>query len=710
MRRTIPSPSFLQICLGLIVFGVKPALAGWPDAQIDRWVLEAIAPDPAPPSTDRIVVLRKPVHLRKPDHVREVPTELVHLHRPREPLVLSPLPANPSVPAVLAPPPPPDRAAATPPKERAPELQPQPQQPPQPQPQSPPKTAAALPPRRNETIPAQPPEVSPKDKQNGQQLALADPRVQPPHLGLLPGQDRPLPEASPPPHLDFTIQAPRRSPVPRAVEELMFEVKDIKVAGVTAYTEEQIRALTQPLIGKTTHLAELMALAEVIEKKYHDDGYILSSAYIPTQDVADGIFQIAVIEGYVAAVAANGGDQATRDRLDQLLEPVLASKPLALPIIERALLSANEIPGISVSGLLRPSASGRGASDLVLTVKEAPLAASVSFDNSGSKSSNPWTIAADASARSPLGDGGLISLSGSAAPDVVQRSSLSARYVTAALLPEVNTSFSALVSHGQPTGSLAQLKLVSDSTAFGSRASYNLLISRDDKLTADAGLTVQSANVRILDAPFSHDEWRVADLALSYQNSKYLDGITSITASVAQGLPFLGASTSGSPTLSRPGIGQTDFTKLSSVLRRTQPIGSGFSLYAAANGQYALNPLLSGEEISFGGPGVGRGYDPGSITGDQGVGGSLELRYDLDAADFYADWLQLYGFYDSAVTWVRVGHSVDNRLRSAGLGLHSLYFNNYSLNLEFGHVIDALPSNDRDHHSSRLVLSGSVKY
>jgi len=535
------------------------------------------------------------------------------------------------------------------------------------------------------------------------------PFVRPPS-SLMPGQDRPIPEASPPANLDFTIQAPRRSPVPRAVEELMFEVKDIKITGVTAYSAEQFKELTAPMAGQTVHLADLISLAEKIEGKYREDGFVLTRAYVPTQSVGDGVFQINVIEGYVAAASVNGGDDSARERIEELLAPVLASKPLALPVIERALLSANEIPGISASGLLRPSGSEPGASDLVVTVRQAPFSSSLSFDNSGSRSSNPITLAADASFASPLDDGGVVSLSASTAPRLQQRGSISMRYVVPTMVPGVNATFSALASHGEPAGSIAPLKLVSDSTAFGARLSYNLLVSRDNKISADGGITVQSANVTILETPYSHDEWRVADLALSFQDSRFLDGITSLTTSVAQGLPMAGASSSGSPRISRSMLGHTDFTKVNAIFRRIQPVDQSLSFSFSANGQYAFCPLLTGEEVSFGGPGVGRGYDPGATSGDSGIGGSMEMRYDLDPADIYADWAQFYTFYDAGATWVRSGRATDNRVRSAGFGMRTMYFSNMSVNLEFGHVLDPMPSSDFNHRTSRLVVSGSIRF
>ncbi len=545
------------------------------------------------------------------------------------------------------------------------------------------------------------------------ELALDNPAAVQQFLApLQPGRDRPLPDAGPPPNLDFTIQAPRRSPVPRAVEELVFDVRDIKVDGVTTYSPDEIRPLVQPVIGGKAHLSDLLAAAERIEAKYHADGYILTRAFVPTQSVSDGVFRISVIEGYVAAVSVNGGDDSAQARVQQLLAPVLASRPLRLPVIETALLTANQIPGAAVSGLLRPSASEPGASDLVVTVKTAPWAASLSTDNRGAESTGKWTYAADLAVRSPWADGGQLLVNASTATDPNQRRALQAKYVVPVGGDGMLFTMSGLTSHGEPVASLAStpLKIISDSVAVGPHLSYPLLLTRQEKLSVDGGITYQSANVGMLDAPYSHDEWRVADVALTYQNAGLLDGVSTAMLDLAQGLPIFGASPSGSLTISRPG-GRTDFTKLTSTVSHVRSIDGPLSLSVSGMGQYADSTLLTGEEVSFGGTAIGRGYDPAAITGDLGVGGSVELRYDLDAADFYANSAQLYSFYDVAAVWVHSGTlSTPNRIQSAGAGVRTVVVSAVSLGLEFAHALEPVPGSDDGHRSSRVFFNGSVRF
>src|SRR4051812_8401504 len=93
---------------------------------------------------------------------------------------------------------------------------------------------------------------------------LAHAQVLPPSAPpALPGRDRPVPDPGLPPTFDFTIQAPRRSPVPRAVEDLSFEVKDIRINGATVYRDDQLRPLVDPLVGKLARLADIVVLAEL---------------------------------------------------------------------------------------------------------------------------------------------------------------------------------------------------------------------------------------------------------------------------------------------------------------------------------------------------------------------------------------------------------------------------------------------------------------
>src|SRR6266481_4900704 len=171
---------------------------------------------------------------------------------------------------------------------------------------------------------------------------------------VLPGRDQPLPlPIAPDNDFDFSIQAPKRAPVPRAADELTFVLRDITITGTTVYSAETLRPFYEGLIGREVKLADIIAVADAIEAKYREAGYILTRAFVPPQRVANGVFTLSVVEGYVKALDVEGGNAAAQDQVKAYLQPVLAAHPLDIHTMERALLLANDMPGITASGLLR---------------------------------------------------------------------------------------------------------------------------------------------------------------------------------------------------------------------------------------------------------------------------------------------------------------------------------------------------------------------
>jgi len=539
-----------------------------------------------------------------------------------------------------------------------------------------------------------------------------------PSGAIQPGETRPIPEA-PPPTFDFRIETPRPSPVPRSVEELSFTIKNISVTGATVYPAGAFRPLIQPLIGRSVHLSDIIHVADAIEAKYRGDGYVLTRVYVPAQSVSNGIFRIMVVEGYVAAVSVTGGTEDARRRIERVLAPVPASRPLKLDVIETALLNANNLPGVNVSGLLRPSSTQQGASDLVATVSAEPVTAILSIDNRGAALTDMWTAAADFAIRSPLGDGGVVLLSVAAAPDQPHiRNSVAGKYVYPIGDNGLLLTLSALNSHGQPAGGIAGADFVSDNQAYGVRLTYPLLVSRDSRLSLDGGFTWQDAYLHELaGAVNDHDEWREVDLALVYQQTGFLRGNTSATLDLTQGLDIFGASAAGAPNVSHLGA-VPDFTKLSAIIRRLQALYGPFSLAVVGTGQYAFNTVYIGEEINFGGAQIGRGYDPAAITGDMGVGADVELRYDLsmlsgvhiDSPNVTINHAELYGFYDAAKVWVHSGTITPDHLESTGFGARMVVEDRLQLGIEAAFPLIAVPTSDFGRRAMRVLFNGSIKF
>src|SRR5262249_14415010 len=102
-----------------------------------------------------------------------------------------------------------------------------------------------------------------------------------------PGRDRPDIMAPPQPNFDFSIEGPRRSPVPRAVDEIKFQLNGIEINGAMTIPAERFRPLYEDLLGKEVSLSQILDIADAIEAEYRRAGYLLVRAFVPPQRVAN---------------------------------------------------------------------------------------------------------------------------------------------------------------------------------------------------------------------------------------------------------------------------------------------------------------------------------------------------------------------------------------------------------------------------------------
>ncbi len=539
-----------------------------------------------------------------------------------------------------------------------------------------------------------------------------------------PGRDRPGPATPTTPDFDFSIVTPHRSAVPRAVDEVHFKLADIKIVGAKTIPASQFRPLYAGLIGKDVTLGDILDVADKIEAAYRARGYLLVRAYVPPQRVRDGAFTINIVEGYLSTVTVQGGDRGTQRLARGYLAPATVARPLTLAPMERGLLLTNDIPGVTASGVLRPSPDTPGASDLVVDISQPPVTGGLSLDNRGSHFSGLWTVSGDVEFNSIFGEDQLAATIVSS-PDSLRQVEGTVRYRRAVGTDGLVASVIGTVTHGEPGSLLSVAGVLTDSWAAGFRLTYPLIRSRAQTLLLDGGFTAQDATVDVsgLGHHLSHDQWRVFDIGGSYQRTGLLGGgIWTTTFDAAQGLPILGATDDTVPgsapphtPVSNPSLsrfhGKTDFTKFTASTRLLLPIGGAFSTAFNLQGQYALDRLITGEQIAFGGTQIGRGYDPGAITGDHGIGGSVELRYDIHLSDSFVRSLEPYVYVDGAQSWYFKDPSLPNQtLTSVGGGVR--FWLPYDLTgaLEGSHMLRAVPGSDLGRKATKILFDLSVRF
>jgi hemolysin activation/secretion protein len=455
---------------------------------------------------------------------------------------------------------------------------------------------------------------------------------------------------------------------PPGAETIRFVLTDLKLEGVTVYAPEQLKPLYAGLLGHEVALTEIFRVADAITTKYRTDGYILSRAVVPAQKVENGTVTIQVLEGYVDKVTVQGkAPKIVTDYADRIRR----SRPLTASALERYLLLANDLPGVTARAVLLPSKTTPDAADLLVTVETKPVNGFATIDNRGSRYVGPVQYQAGAGVNSLLGLGEQLQ-----ARIITTTPTEELRYgelsLTVPVGPEGTTvGLTGSKSRSEPGFKLSDLDVKNDTDTVAVSVAHPVIRSRALSLRVGSRFEYNNLDSDILGSRLSEDRLRVLRVNGALDWVDELAGVNRLSAELSQGLDILDPTETGSDNLSRAN-GHSDFTKITFAASRLQRLATNLNLLVAAAGQYAFNPLLSSEEFGLGGPEFLRAFDPSEQVGDNGIAGRAELQYLIGVGQPFLQAVQIYGFGDAGEIWnedAEPGEENSKSLASAGAGL-----------------------------------------
>jgi hemolysin activation/secretion protein len=178
---------------------------------------------------------------------------------------------------------------------------------------------------------------------------------------------------------------------PPGAAETMLVVRQIRIEGATVYTSAQLAELYADLIGHKITLQAVYDVAGRITAKYGADGYVLSRAIIPVQelDPNGAVVRIQVLEGYVETVEWPAQLAGYRDFFSYYASRITSERPVNIRTIERYLLLAGDLPGLKFKNSLKPHPTKVGAAILVVEVTVKPVDLFGRVDNRGTNARGP---------------------------------------------------------------------------------------------------------------------------------------------------------------------------------------------------------------------------------------------------------------------------------------------------------------------------------
>jgi hemolysin activation/secretion protein len=453
------------------------------------------------------------------------------------------------------------------------------------------------------------------------------------------------PSTAPPPSLQ--VEPPPTEEAPDSAANIPLQIEDLKLVGVTVYKPEDLQVYWQDKIGKPGTLGDLFAIASEITTRYRNDGYVLSRAIVPAQEIEDGKVELRIIEGYVDKVIFEGDD----DRPDLLRgygESITGVKPVRVSDLERYLLLLGDQPGVTVSSVLRPSQEQTGAADLIIKVERETVQSFATLDNRGTRYVGPVQYTMGMRLNSPFGLGDQTFVRGITTPYLTNEL-LAFDFNNQQTLNSEGTTLGILLNYAQahPGWVLKPLQLSSIATTAAAVLTHPLIRSRVESVRLNLTMVANSYDTTtdFFHTPILHDAIRSVRAGVIYESIDRYRGTNLAGLQFSQGLNILDATRTGSPNISRV-LGRSDYSKMNFDLSRLQGLGGNWSLLTAATAQYAFTPLLASEQFGLGGSQFLRAYDPSDIIGDSGIGAKFELQYGEQPKLWFLQDYQAYSYFD----------------------------------------------------------------
>lgn len=383
----------------------------------------------------------------------------------------------------------------------------------------------------------------------------------------------------------------------------------------------------------------------------------VASVQIPPQEISNGELVLAVIVARITEIRVRGEAGSHRAALEKRIAEIRALDPVNERDIERILLLAGDIPGLDVQLSLRPAGTAPGDVIGDLNLASQHFAVFANIQNYGSKQLGRETAYVRAETYGLLNSSDLLYVAGSATLDFKEQQVAQAGYTT--WLDASGTTLGGRIVYAWSHPTLDQLDLRSQSIIAGIDIGRPLLRSVKTNVAVTGGFELLEQRTRVYGgpkpSPLNRDKLRVlyARIDGSYREPRPAgDDRLFLHAGleVRKGIDVFRASKAGtgaSPdgyTLSRFD-GDPQATVVRGDADAIIGLGPIFSLAASAKGQWANHALLNLEEYSIGTLTIGRGYNPGSNSGDRLIGLRAEPRIRLPLK--LPAVISLLGFYDS---------------------------------------------------------------
>lgn len=477
--------------------------------------------------------------------------------------------------------------------------------------------------------------------------------------------DRHREATQPPPKIEVTPTNAEPTNVESVVEEgTTFEIHRIDLTGNTVLNAVTVEQITQPFVNHELGSNRINLLLRKMTEAFVQQGFVTTRAYLPPQNLKDGVLTIAVVPGKVESLQINGKtvktsipDQPTAERPQGGGWLTDAGTVWSMPAVGDTLKLTDLEQGVDQINRLRRNQAevqilpGQSPGGSVVALANQPgdrFRFNLGTDNYGSRATGVTRLRAGIDADNALGLQEALSLSYIGTTDTNAA-------IASAAVPFGYNTFSY-------TGSISEYNSLIGDTAllygrtFAHTFGWNRVIERDPggrtafDVTLTHRRTEREVNDLLLDPQYL-TTLRVAINGLRKFTVNDQGAYATWEAGISRGMRTLSAS-QDAPDITRDEA-HSQFWKFDGNASTQLPLPKVGNASLAYRGQVLAQwsnvALFGSEQIFAGGMSSVRGFREGIISGDRG----LTLRNEVVWANAPALWgirIEPYAFLDGSQT------------------------------------------------------------
>ncbi len=159
-------------------------------------------------------------------------------------------------------------------------------------------------------------------------------------------------------------------------------IKKVVFPKSAVFTDEELQQFAAPLIGKTLTVDELNKVIDAISKAYVNADYFTSRAYLPEQNVNDGILRMGLYEGRVGKITVDNNKWTRTSYITNRIE-TKEGDLFKLRALEKQIVNFNNNNDVKLNVKIKPGEEV-GTTDVQVTTDDKfPFHITGVFDNMG---------------------------------------------------------------------------------------------------------------------------------------------------------------------------------------------------------------------------------------------------------------------------------------------------------------------------------------